>query len=482
MLRGAGLAVGVLTTVIAGGAAIADPLAARSDAGTALASPLKAVTYVTDTPDEAAALYRDAFDMAVLRLELTDARRAAYAELLGAEPAALASIAYAHRPSTQGEAAIRIVGLADATTEARPGHDARQPGVLSLGMAVRDVEHHGDIAARLGLPSSVGPTAITLQNAEGQPYTVGEIHFLAPHGAYVLGVSRPDDMTPVAELDPLTGVGGPAYSGAMAEDPDAMVAFIETVLGYEARRDIVLQSSGPDGGLGLPEGAQLRFAQLFAPGSRTGYVIVMGVGEDAAPAVKAPRPPTLGLGGWVFEVNDLDAAIERAAGLGTQVRGPLALDDPALGTRRAAALIAPNGQLVELYEAAAGASAIEAAAIPACDRPVTMLVEGINLDRARYASYGAALRDSGLYPSLEGYYAAVGDPVRVFEGDWPQEAFRVLARFPCERRARAFWFSEAYRDIVPMREGAGPVRVTVFEELPVPAYADWVTIMDAAEP
>ncbi len=102
-----------------------------------------------------------------------------------------------------------------------------------------------------------------------------------------------------------------------------------------------------------------------------------------------------------------------------------------------------------------------------------MVIYGEIGDRARLRAYAEALRASGLYPRLLGYYLIAPNPVAVFEGEIPAEASTLIVRFPCLAAARAFWFSRAYQEKVrPARRNpsAGRFTVTVFEEVPVPDY------------
>ena len=108
------------------------------------------------------------------------------------------------------------------------------------------------------------------------------------------------------------------------------------------------------------------------------------------------------------------------------------------------------------------------------DRPVFMVVIGEITDRQKMEAYTQALAESLLYRRHEGYYAAVGKPVEMFEEDWPSHQGLVLARFPSRDHARRFWNSEQYQtEIKPLRAGAGRFTVALFDELPVPAHIEW---------
>ncbi|MCC5861770.1 MAG: DUF1330 domain-containing protein [Gammaproteobacteria bacterium] len=106
----------------------------------------------------------------------------------------------------------------------------------------------------------------------------------------------------------------------------------------------------------------------------------------------------------------------------------------------------------------------------ACDEAVLMVVTGTISDPARMRSYGQAIQAAEIYPATSGYYLHIGQPIDIFEGDYPQGAFTVIAQFPCLEHARAFWYSEAYQAIIPLREGAADVLVRVYRKLEAPAF------------
>lgn len=130
-----------------------------------------------------------------------------------------------------------------------------------------------------------------------------------------------------------------------------------------------------------------------------------------------------------------------------------------------------------LVSCAAPSTPSRSAALPSvCEglvAPALLVVTGTNEDTEKFTAYANALIASGLYEQYQGYYQVLGDPVRVVEGMWETPEYLVIARFPCRAAAEAFWDSPVYGRIKPMREGAGPLRATIFEELPVPDRIDW---------
>jgi uncharacterized protein (DUF1330 family) len=121
-----------------------------------------------------------------------------------------------------------------------------------------------------------------------------------------------------------------------------------------------------------------------------------------------------------------------------------------------------------------------------CDnRPVVMVVEGTIRDAKRLSAYAAAIRASGLYQKLGGYYLVNPRPIAVFEGNAPPERSVIAVRFPCLAHARAFWNSRQYQEtIVPLRSNpsAGDFIVTVHLELPAPEYMAGRVASDAFVP
>jgi uncharacterized protein (DUF1330 family) len=109
-----------------------------------------------------------------------------------------------------------------------------------------------------------------------------------------------------------------------------------------------------------------------------------------------------------------------------------------------------------------------------CDNlPVLMVISGLIHDRVRLAVYAKAIRDSGLYPLLGGYYMNNPRAVATFEGAPPENASTLIVRFPCFAHARSFWYSKLYQEkIVPARSNppAGTFTVTIYEENGLPPY------------
>ncbi len=106
-----------------------------------------------------------------------------------------------------------------------------------------------------------------------------------------------------------------------------------------------------------------------------------------------------------------------------------------------------------------------------CNRPVRMLVYGEISDRKQFFNYVRAIGESGLYEATGGYYEGITPPLAVFEGSPPAGRGVVISRFPCLEAAKAFWYSDDYAAIRPLREGIAEFEVIV---LPAPPLPEWV--------
>ncbi len=129
-----------------------------------------------------------------------------------------------------------------------------------------------------------------------------------------------------------------------------------------------------------------------------------------------------------------------------------------------------NGELV--WGPAAGGYRFERVdGAERCNKPVRMLVYGTVDDREAFVAYARAIAASGLYEKTGGYYEGITPALEVFEGDPPPTRGVVISRFPCLEAAKAFWYSDEYEEIRPLREGIAEFEVIV---LPAPPLPKWV--------
>lgn len=316
-----------------------DPMAPKSDARGPV-GPLAGVTHCTSNPELCLRFYGQLMGMQLLD-QLPDPED--QGTLLGG-----------------GLGETRVLGRDDASPRIRliqvDGEDSVRPdlrtllhGGLSIGFAVADMEACVADAGRLGFESTAGIVRLAMQRGDGTPYDALETLFKLPDDALGLAVSRPPDLAPVAPVAAGSNAGGPAYSALVINHADADIAFFRDGLGYEVRRDLDLESSGPEGGLALAAGTIMRFVQLYSPGTATGYLVVLDFRDEGMSAPAPPRPPRRGVVCWSFRCLDLDATCAQAQSAGGRVRTPpMRLQTRWLGASRAATFETPSGLLVEL--------------------------------------------------------------------------------------------------------------------------------------
>jgi catechol 2,3-dioxygenase-like lactoylglutathione lyase family enzyme len=139
-----------------------------------------------------------------------------------------------------------------------------------------------------------------------------------------MGVNRPEIFVPTGPIDPDTGVGGPSYSARCAAKAQETTEFFRDVLGFEIRRDVVFEV-GERSALLMPQGTRERFIQCFAPGSQTGYCVIMDH-HEATRLSPAPNlgPPHRGIVMWSFLTHDFDELRARIASSGVKILRDLA--------------------------------------------------------------------------------------------------------------------------------------------------------------
>lgn len=249
---------------------------------------------------------------------------------------------------------VRVIeGVQGGAAVLRPDHDALVPGILSIGFPVSGIEARAKILAAYDFPATAGVTDITLPRADGTTYKVFESHHHAPDGVLCLCIDRAT-LKPVGPIDTRgLGIGSPAYTGMIVTDATAMEAFLVGVFGWQKRRDVVLSSSGPNGGLGLPAGQRFKFQQYFAPGTDTGYLVVMEHLMNQKPAPAKLGLSQLGLGMLSFKTRQFGAVMSRARAQNTTI-----LTMPQSGAQRRSQrggqrsiiLATPDGVPIEVIE------------------------------------------------------------------------------------------------------------------------------------
>ncbi len=166
------------------------------------------------------------------------------------------------------------------------------------------------------------------------------------HGRIV----RTNIFVPVGPVDPTTGMGGSAYSAGCITATDETVSFLRDVLGFEIRRDVEFTVSERSALL-MPEGTTERFIQAFAPGSATGYLVLIDHQEASKPSPASSYGlPNRGIAMWSFATKDIDSVRQRAADAGIEVvQAPSTHGSPYLSDGKSMILRDPDGFLIEIF-------------------------------------------------------------------------------------------------------------------------------------
>jgi len=258
--------------------------------------------------------------------------------------------------SMPGEGAnvrIRVFSVSPDHPFVRPAYDGLYQGGATISCPMTDMRAHERHMAGLGVQSTIGVKEMEFTSPAGETYISAEIVYMAPDNVYLMGVTRPSVFVPTGPIDPKTGIGGPSYSARCVAKSDATIEFLNKVLGYEIRRDVELVV-GERSAIRLPEGTRERFVQAFAPGSRTGYVVLMDHGDVTKRSdAESLGPPSRGIGVWSFRTRDLGEVCARAEHLGCRVRpSPESVNSPLLGSVRSVMIEDPDGFPIEVFEQA----------------------------------------------------------------------------------------------------------------------------------
>lgn len=74
-----------------------------------------------------------------------------------------------------------------------------------------------------------------------------------------------------------------------------------------------------------------------------------------------------------------------------------------------------------------------------------------------------AEQSARLIGKFGGSYVVRGKPAKVLSGENWQRQMLIITQFPSRENAEAFWNSEEYQKIKPMREGTGIYDIGIFE-------------------
>ena len=334
---------------------ISDALAPKTRPDDAITRQLHTVTIVTADLEESTRFYRDGLGLA-LEGPITedDDTRKAQAQLWGLPDDLDWEMHLLRRPGVDGTIQIRLIVTDDTSPQIHTSWDPREPGPFSLGFPADTIETWDPEMRDMGFASRNEMEQYQVPRPDGTTYGIHETIFNGPDFNHAVLISRRDGMPQLGPVAADSGRGGPVYSAMIVEDSNSFISFFVDVLGLELRSDREWKSAGTEGALNVPDGTEFRFAILYAHGARFGHLLILEFrGGAGLPSTGvAPRPPNRGLASWTFPVRDLDEVLERIESAGHElVAGPVTLDTQDLGSHRVATVLAPNGFLVELFEA-----------------------------------------------------------------------------------------------------------------------------------
>lgn len=257
-----------------------------------------------------------------------------------------------HKTGIAANIAVRVIYTPDPAPQVRGRYDGLIDGGATISFPKEDLRAHEKIMKRCGFTSTMGVKELDFQSPTGEVYTSAEIIYYAMENCYLLAVKRPEIFVPVGPIEPGTGLSAPAYSARCISNADAILDFMREVLGFEVRRDVIFPI-GDTSAMLLPEGANERFIQVFAPGSSTGYMVLMDHFEDSEPpSTDNIGTPSRGIVMWSYKTKDLDAVHTRALTHGANILQPPGVyDSPYLELPRSMILKDPGGFALEIFGA-----------------------------------------------------------------------------------------------------------------------------------
>jgi catechol 2,3-dioxygenase-like lactoylglutathione lyase family enzyme len=322
-----------------------DVMASAATVEDANAGPLHTVTFITPDLDGLRALYEAGMGLTVTGpLEISPGQRATEQYLWGMPPGLGYEVYLMHRPSVPGTVQMRVLVTEEATPAMRDSWNRQQLGPYGMGFPTLDVDAWDEHLLGLGFERAVPEVEeFQVSAPNGETYPVREAPFFGPGYLRIIAIGRGGGRPQVGVFDPDTGRGGPVYATQIVEDADAMIRFFTTVLDMELRSDRTWAEYE----------VPFRFALIHSKGSQTGHTpLVEYAREFNVPGLAAPRPPNRGMAIWSYKVKDLDAILARAEAAEYPVhKGPADFDSLLFGTVRAATFLAPNGFMIEVFEA-----------------------------------------------------------------------------------------------------------------------------------
>ena len=325
-----------------------DPMLPTSSSADAITSPLVAVTVLSHDLLSSREFYEGALAMTATPISLNDEEAQQLKQYWNLPLTSAVEGLIFSNPSAPGSGVVRVLKAPPGTPSGRPDLSSRYSGPLGFGFPDTDMFTRLAEVERRGFSSTVGITEMNFSRADGSEYTVSEVHYVAPDDTLVLGVDR-GSYTQIGSINPVTGIGGVAYSSFIVDSIEQSSRFFHEVLGYELRREMTFRSSGQ----GMPDtrkGESIAFLQWFSPGATTGYLVMMELLDDDKKAYAALGMASSGLSMWSFTTDSLDTINSRWQAYSGETAEVFEGRVPPFGIVRSIQLTSPSGIPIEIIQ------------------------------------------------------------------------------------------------------------------------------------
>ncbi|NMP30099.1 extradiol dioxygenase [Thalassotalea sp. M1531] len=338
---------------ICNAAASNDALAPKSKVEDALALPLHTATIATVSLQQSLLFYRDALGLAVKGpITLTDKQTAQQRQLWQLPKDLNWQTYHLFRKGVPEAINIQLLVLDKAMPSIHDSWDSTELGPFSLGFPNTDTIALDKTIRDTGFGALNALESYPIPRPDGSTYQIDETIFNGPDFLHGVAITRGGGMAQLGPIDG-NGLGGPAYSAQIIEDSEQHLKFYTDVLGLEIRSDREFKSAGDKGAMNLPNGTVFRFAIVYSKGATTGHMLFVDFRNLKPKRPKnSPSLPNLGLGMWTYPVTDIKQVITNAKQFGSDiVQMPIDVNSPIYGKASVATLRAPNGFLIEVFEA-----------------------------------------------------------------------------------------------------------------------------------
>ncbi|XQW83572.1 VOC family protein [Thalassotalea piscium] len=330
-----------------------DALAPTSKVEDALALPLHTVTIATVSLKQNLLFYRDGMGLTVEGpLHLTK-EQIAQQRKLWKMPENLNWQTYLfYRKGVKQSIQIQLLVLDKVMPSVHQSWNPTELGPFSLGFPNQNTVALDKKIRNVGFGSLNQLESYPIPRTDGSTYQIDETIFNAPDFSHGVAITRGGGMAQLGETDE-NGLGGPAYSAQIIEDSVEHLKFYTDVLGLEIRSDREFKSAGDKGAMNLPNGTVFRFAIVYSKGATTGHMLFVDF-RNLKPIKPTTQPslPNLGIGMWTFPVTSIETVLANARKFGSEIVSPtMTVNNPIIGKAKVATLRAPNGFLIEVFEA-----------------------------------------------------------------------------------------------------------------------------------